>query len=67
MSLIETNLVRLARKTGETHQEISKQVRIAENCGWVETSANSIGMIRDIKLTDSGWAMIGGKPAWMER
>jgi hypothetical protein len=65
--LLEMRLPRLSRKAGETHQEVSKLVQMAENCGWITIYANSVGSVRDLKLTPAGWELIGGKPIWMKR
>lgn len=67
MGLLEMRLPRLSRKVGETHQEVSKLVQMAENCGWIDVHANSVGSIHDLKLTPEGWDLIGGKPIWMKR
>ncbi|WP_104019102.1 hypothetical protein [Roseovarius nitratireducens] len=67
MGLLEMRLPRLSRKMDQTHQEVSKLVQTAENCGWITVYANAVGSVHDLKLTPAGWDLIGGKPIWMKR
>lgn len=65
-SMIEIRLPRLSRRSGASEYETSRMVYTADNCRWVDLKINSAGAVMDIRLTDEGWAMIGGKPEWLK-
>lgn len=62
---VELRVADLSRKLGLPRETVLPMVTVAENCGWVELKTCAVRAVHGIKLTESGWELVGGKPLWM--